>query len=251
MRRLILLFACVAPIVFLTLVWRAPWTSLGILVLSHALLLYPTLRPNSQWMGPVFTRFETSRRELWLTIDDGPTDDTPALLDVLRARGVRATFFVKGSLAGRNAHLIRSMVDAGHAIGNHSQTHPSGSFWCLPPRRIREEIDGCSRTLAAIVGSPPALFRAPVGMKNPFVHPALSRSNMHLVGWTIRAFDAVNRDVDAIVRSVEQQVEPGAVIVLHQGRAWSLRAIDGVIAAAQNAGYDFIVPDAGRLKTNR
>jgi hypothetical protein len=88
-------------------------------------------------------------------------------------------------------------------------------------------------------------------MKNPFVHPALSHSAMHLVGWSVRAYDAVNSDVDAIVRSVEKQLAPGAVVVLHQGRTWSLRAIDGVIAAAQSAGYDFIVPDASRLKTNR
>jgi peptidoglycan/xylan/chitin deacetylase (PgdA/CDA1 family) len=251
LRRLILLFACVAPVVFLCLVWRAPWTSLGILALSHALLLYPTLRPSSQWLGPVITRFETSRRELWLTIDDGPTDDTPALLDILRSRGVRATFFLKGSLASLNEHLVRSIVDGGHTVGNHSQTHPSGSFWCLPRHRILREIDDCNRTLASIVGAPPALFRAPVGMKNPFVHPALSHSAMRLVGWSVRAYDAVNSDVDAIVRSVEKQLAPGAVVVLHQGRTWSLRAIDGVIAAAQSAGYDFIVPDASRLKTNR
>lgn len=251
MRRLILLFACVAPVVFLCLVWRAPWTSLGILALSHALLLYPTLRPSSQWLGPVITRFETSRRELWLTIDDGPTDDTPALLDILRSRGVRATFFLKGSLASLNEHLVRSIVDGGHTVGNHSQTHPSGSFWCLPRHRILREIDDCNRTLASIVGAPPALFRAPVGMKNPFVHPALSHSAMRLVGWSVRAYDAVNSDVDAIVRSVEKQLAPGAVVVLHQGRTWSLRAIDGVIVAAQSTGYDFIVPDASRLKTNR
>ena len=70
--------------------------AIGILALSHALVLWPTLSPNSQWLGPVMTRFETDANEVWLTIDDGPTEDTPALLDALDARGVKATFFVKG-----------------------------------------------------------------------------------------------------------------------------------------------------------
>lgn len=251
MRRLICTLAVAAALFFLVFVWRAPWLSLGVLAISHALLLYPTLRPNVQWFGPVFTVFDTGQRELWLTIDDGPTDDTPQLLDALALRGVRATFFVKGALAERRPELIRAILKHGHTLGNHTQTHPSQTFWCLPPRSIRDEIDGCSDSLERITGVPPRLFRAPVGMKNVFVHPALRRQQMHLVGWSIRAFDAVRSDVEWIVRSVERQLKPGAILVLHQGHAWSLRAIEGVITAAQRNGYAFIVPAADRLKTNR
>lgn len=252
MRRLIWFLAVAAALFFLIFVWRAPWLSLGVLALSHALFLYPTLRPNVQWFGPVLTVFETGERELWLTIDDGPADDTPQLLEILSARGVRATFFAKGELALQRPELVRAILEGGHTLGNHTQTHPSGTFWCLSPRSIRDEIDACSDSLERITGAPPPhLFRAPVGMKNVFVHPALRRRRMHLVGWSIRAFDAVRSDVGWIVRSVERQLRPGAILVLHQGHAWSLRAIDGVITAAQRNGYAFVVPPADRLKTNR
>src|SRR3954454_24781732 len=79
----------------------------GVIALSHALVLWPTLRPNSQWLWPVITAFQSSSREVWLTIDDGPTGDTPALLHALEARNVRATFFVKGSLCAERLDLAR------------------------------------------------------------------------------------------------------------------------------------------------
>ena len=103
MRPLIIGFALCASAgvpVILLIEWPHWWlVAIGVMALSHALVLWPTLRPNSQWLGPVITCFETTSDEVWLTIDDGPTDDTPALLDALDARGVKATFFVKGELA--------------------------------------------------------------------------------------------------------------------------------------------------------
>ncbi len=251
MRRAILTFACAAPVVFLVFVWRWPWPSLGILALSHALLLYPTLRPSSQWLGPVFTAFDAAAKELWLTIDDGPTEDTPALLDLLESRGIRATFFVKGTLAEAAPDLVAEIARHGHQIGNHSQTHPSASFWCLPPGSVRREIEQCDDVLSSILGTAPTLFRAPVGMKNPFVHPVLRKRGMRLIGWSSRGFDAVKSDVAGIVRSIEAGLEPGAIVVLHQGRPWSLEAIEAVIAAARSRGYSFVLPDAVRLKTKR
>ena len=102
MRKLILWFAFFATLLIplVLIVLFPPWwlIAIAVMALSHALLLWPTLRPNSQWLGPVITRFESSSKEVWLTIDDGPTADTPALLDSLDARNVKATFFVKGAL---------------------------------------------------------------------------------------------------------------------------------------------------------
>jgi len=217
------------------------WTVLILAwLLPHWLYLYPTLVPNSQLLGPVFTHFETREQELWLTIDDGPTADTPALLDLLDERGVRATFFVKGKLA--DAAMLQRIIDRGHTIGNHSYSHPSGTFWCLGPRAIEREI---------VQGVESKLFRAPVGMKNPFVHPVLAKRGMRLIGWAVRGFDATRSDVDGVVSRIVPRLEPGAIVVLHQGREWSLGCIERVIAEAQQRGYRFVIPDDGALKTKR
>ena len=235
------------------LLWRwSPLAAIGVLALSHALVLYPTLRPNVQWLGPVVTRFATDRNEVWLTIDDGPADDTPALLELLDRLGAKATFFVKGTLAASHDAFVRELVARGHSVANHSQTHPSATFWCLPPSQARAEIEECNRTLETITGAVPRWFRAPVGMKNPFVHPALARHGMRLIGWTARGYDAVMSDPEQILARMLPHVSPGAILVLHQGREHSLRAIERVVGALRERGYAFVIPDDAALRnTNR
>jgi peptidoglycan/xylan/chitin deacetylase (PgdA/CDA1 family) len=251
MRPLILAFACVAPVI-LVLLWPHSWVAaIGVLALSHALVLWPTLRPNSQWLGPVITRFDSASNEVWLTIDDGPTDDTQALLDALDDRGVKATFFVKGSLASQRPHLIRLMLARGHAVANHSQTHPSGSFWCLLHSAIASQVDECSAALQTITGERPSLFRAPVGMKNPFVHPILTSRGLTLVGWSVRGFDSFGDDVERVVRRIVPRVGAGSIIVMHQGRALSVACVSRVIDELRGRGYSFVIPTAERLKTKR
>ena len=251
MRALILGFACIAPVILLVL-WPYSWlAAIGVLALSHALVLWPTLRPNSQWLGPVITSFDSAANEVWLTIDDGPADDTQALLDALDERGVKATFFVKGSLAAQRPDLVRLMLARGHTVGNHSQTHPSGTFWCLPPSSIASQIDECGAVLETITSQRPTLFRAPVGMKNPFVHPILARRGLTLIGWSVRGFDAFGGNVERVVQRIVPRVKAGSIIVMHQGREFSVACISRVIDELRGRGYSFVIPAAERLKTKR
>src|SRR5205085_7875109 len=112
MRRFLLGFAALAPLTLLV-DWHL---GIAVIVLSHLLIVYATLVPNCQWLGPVITCFETERKEVWLTIDDGPAPDTDAIKELLARHGAQATFFEIGV--------------------NHSMTHPAGTFWCLGPRRL-------------------------------------------------------------------------------------------------------------------
>jgi peptidoglycan/xylan/chitin deacetylase (PgdA/CDA1 family) len=193
------------------------------------------LVPNNEWLGPVVSRFQTDKREVWLTIDDGPTDDTHELLDLLESRGVRATFFVKGKLAKRE--LIDAIAARGHTIGNHSQNHPSATFWCASRETTAREIDECAAALP-----PTGLFRAPVGHKNRHLHSLLAERGMKLIGFSARAYDAVIRDPAKIANAIARKLEPGAIIVLHQGRAWSIDSIARTIDAIRERGYSFVIP---------
>ena len=244
MRNLIVGFAWLAPFAAIVVWQQSPAAAIGVVALSHALLLFPTLRANNQWLGPVVTRFETQDREVWLTIDDGPGDDTPALLDLLAKTNTKVTFFLKGSRTTPAA--LGAIKRAGHTIGNHSWSHPSGSFWCLPAPSIAHEIDACNEVLGQ-----QRYFRAPVGMKNPAVHPALRARDMRLIGWTARGFDSVRADPDRVAARIVPRVNPGAIVVMHQGRPHSLASIERVIHDLHAAGYAFVIPDEARLKTNR
>lgn len=193
------------------------------------------LVPNNEWLGPVVSRFETNEKQVWLTIDDGPTSDTHALLDLLDARDVHATFFLKGKLATPN--LIAAIVARGHTIGNHSHTHPSATFWCSSRETTAREIDECAAQIP-----PTSLFRAPVGHKNRHLHALLAERQMRLIGFSARAYDAVIRDPRRIASAISERIEPGAIIVLHQGRPWSLDAIAQTIDAIRERGYSFVIP---------
>lgn len=233
----------------LVFLWAtAPVIGIGLVVLSHLLVLYPVLRPNSQWLGPVMTRFETGRREVWLTIDDGPTAETPAVLDLLDRHRARATFFVKGALAAAHPGVIREIVERGHTVANHSQTHPGPTFWCALPSTVAREIDACSEQIRAATGERPRWFRAPVGHKNPAVHPALERRGMRLIGWTARGYDSIVSDPQAVLTRIVPDLAPGATVLLHEGRPHTLHVLEHVIGAIRERGYDCVVPEDAQLR---
>src|SRR5881394_3845130 len=181
-RRAILSFVFVAPFLGFLLVRVNLVLALTPIFLSHLLLLYPTLVANCQWFGPVLCSFETNEPEIWLTIDDGPSPvHTIALLDVLARFEARATFFLIGNHAEHYPHLVTEILARGHEIANHTYTHPSGSFWFAGPGRIAAEIDRCAELLRTAPDRPARFFRAPVGLKNLFVHSELDRRGLALI----------------------------------------------------------------------
>src|SRR3954464_3383715 len=204
-------FAFVAPFLTLCLAESHLFIALAPLVVSHGLFLYATLVPNCQWLGPVIRSFATTEPETWLTIDDGPSPaHTIPILDLLDKSGARATFFVIGKHAEKYPHLITEVLARGHAIANHTHTHPSGSFWAAGPKRTSAEIDQCAEHLRTAKDRPARLFRAPAGLRNLFLHPELARRGLVLVGWSIRGLDTVRRDAAQVAAKIVRGVRPGA-----------------------------------------
>lgn len=200
--------------------WRWGWTiGLPLLLLSHAFALWGVLWPYSRLYGPVLNRLPGTAPRVWLTIDDGPSDDTSALLDLLDAHDAKATFFLVAQRAAQRPELVREIVRRGHDIGNHSDSHPQAWFWALGPHAMRREITEAQQTLAALAGRPPRWFRAVVGMSNPFVHAPLRDLALARVAWSVRGFDGVGRPADAVVARIEKNLRPGAIILLHEGGA--------------------------------
>ena len=240
-RRVILGFAVFAAIFFLAAVWSQPWLALAVLFASHLLLLFPTLVANCQWWGPVVRRFETSRREIWLTIDDGPNAQTSAVLDLLARFEAKATFFVIGERVQEFPEALEKIRAAGHEIANHTFTHPGGSFWAFPPSWIAAEID------RAPIAS--TFFRAPAGLKNWFLHPLLEKRGMRLIGWTVRGLDTVSRDSSAVAKRIRRKLKPGAIVLLHEGeRDFYRRCLEETLFSLTNEGYRCVLPTPEQLR---
>jgi peptidoglycan/xylan/chitin deacetylase (PgdA/CDA1 family) len=226
--------------------WRLGWrVGLPLLLLSHLVFVWGTLRPDSALFGPVLSRLPTREPVVWLTIDDGPSDDTQAILDALDARGAKATFFVVASRARARPELVREIVRRGHGLGNHSDSHPSAWFWALGPRRMAREIADAQSALRDITGQSPRWFRAVVGMANPFVAAPLARLGLARVAWSARGYDAVDGDVARVVARIERGLAPGAIVLLHEGAAHG-RNVDTIAALLDRLdarGLRTVLPD--------
>ncbi|MEP6956732.1 MAG: polysaccharide deacetylase family protein [Chthoniobacterales bacterium] len=258
MKMRFLLLACVmlAPFVSLALLGGNLLVALAPLFVSQMLMLYATLAPNSQWWGPVATSFATKEREVWLTLDDGPWPaHTGQLLDILEHYEARATFFLIGANAEKHPHLVTEILARGHALANHTHTHPVATFWCAGPGRIAREIDRCAETLRSLPERPAQFFRAPVGMKNPFVHPALARRGLALIGWTVRGLDTAIRDPVRVAERIARGVRPGAIVLLHEGRhpesdpMFSPRCLELTLQRLAALEYRCVIPRLEQLES--
>jgi peptidoglycan/xylan/chitin deacetylase (PgdA/CDA1 family) len=203
-----------------------PWT-LGAVVLDHLLLAAAGLWPRSNWLGPNWTRLpaqSAARGEIAITIDDGPDPEvTPRVLEVLAAFEARASFFCIGERVTRYPDLAQEIVRRGHSVENHSQRHRH-SFSLLGPRRMAAEIAQAQACIARVTGESPRFFRAPAGLRNPFLEPILQRLKLQLVSWTRRGFDTVNADADDVYRRLSRSLVDGDILLLHDGHAARARA---------------------------
>src|SRR6185312_12157365 len=198
-----------------------PW-ALGAVIADHALLTAAGLSPRSALLGPNWTRLPqaaASRGEIAITIDDGPDPRiTPRVLDLLEQRGATATFFCIGERVQRYAELTREMVRRGHSVENHSQRHLN-YFSLLGPGRLVAEIERAQDTIAITTGQHPLFFRAPAGLRSPFLDPVLSRLSLRLASWTRRGFDTVNASAGTVLGKLTRGLGAGDILLLHDGHA--------------------------------
>jgi len=235
-----------AHLVVVTAWWQLGWRcGLPLLVVVHLGFLCGALRPRSAMYGPVLSHMPIDDRRVWLTIDDGPSDDTRTLLDLLDAHGAKATFFLVGERAAARPDLVREIAARGHGVGNHSQGHPQARFWALGPARMRREIVQCQDTLRAITGVAPRWFRAVVGHANPFVSAPLRDCGLARVAWDARAYDAVRSDPAAVVARLERELSPGAIVLLHEGarHGRNVEMIALLLQRMQALGYATVLPE--------
>jgi len=198
-----------------------PWV-LGALVADHAALTAASLVPRSRLLGPNWTRLPAAaaaRRQVAITIDDGPDPRvTPRVLALLEERHAHATFFCIGERVRAHAELAREITRRGHAIENHSHRH-AHYFSLLGPRGMTVDIERAQDTIGIVTGQRPVFFRAPAGLRNPFLDPVLSRLGLRLASWTRRGFDTVNASPQGVLGKLTSGLGSGDILLLHDGHA--------------------------------
>ncbi len=184
-----------------------------------------------------------------LTFDDGPDSEwTPAILDILKERGVKAAFFVVGSEADRNPDLIRRMVEEGHEVGNHSFTHPNLAK--APDPLVRLELNANQRLVESLVGKSITLFRPPYNADSQPanmeelvpIEVAQSLGYMTVLE-SIDPRDWDRADAGKILQRAKDARAEGHIILLHDGggdRSATVEALPAIIDYLQERGDEIV-----------
>lgn len=200
---------------------RWPWL-LALLVANHAALTAAGLWPRCRLLGPNILRLPeaaANRGEVAITIDDGPDPEiTPQVLEILARHRAQASFFCIGTRAEAHPALVAEIVRRGHSVENHSQHHRH-SFSLLGPAGLRREVGAGQRSLGRLAGRAPGYFRAPAGLRNPFLEPVLAAQGVYLASWTRRGFDTREGDAGRVLARLLDGLAAGDILLLHDGHA--------------------------------
>ncbi len=205
------------------LAWPGGWPwFLAALVLCHTALGSAGMRPSSQLLGPNLVRLPAAaerRGEIALTFDDGPDPDvTPKVLDILERYGAKASFFCIGENAAAHPDIVRDILRRGHGVENHTMHH-SNLFGFFGPTALRRDIGMLQSLLGKLAGRPPVFFRAPMGIRNPFLDPVVTGLGLKYVSWTRRGFDTTNRGPANVLARLTCGLAAGDIILLHDRKS--------------------------------
>jgi peptidoglycan/xylan/chitin deacetylase (PgdA/CDA1 family) len=202
--------------------------------------------PNSYLFGRPITKV-AGDRTVALTFDDGPNPDaTPRILEALKARDVKATFFILGRHADAWPELVKRVADEGHVVGNHGWHHRK--LHVRPPGYVRRDLTMGTESITRASGVRPRLFRAPHGFRSPWVSPIASSLGQRTVGWSRGVWDSDKPGVDHIVRRTVDGTKPGRIMLLHDGdgydmhgdRSQTAAAIPRIVDELLEQGYRFV-----------
>lgn len=191
--------------------------------------------------APLWIR-SVGHRQVMLTFDDGPfTTLTGELLDVLREKKVKATFFLLGRDVKKFPDTVKKIADAGHVIGNHSYSHRK--LKGMEYDEILEELKSCNDVLEEITGQRPRFMRPPHGAFDANVLRACKAENLTIVYWKNNPGDYEGDSAEVLRDNIITARANGDIILLHLGLQNTIDALPDVIDFYRKSGFTFITAE--------
>lgn len=216
----------------------------GATCVAAGVMAYGVRGRSARLFGPSVWRGRGDRPSMALSFDDGPSESTLPLLDLLDRHRMRATFFQCGLNVERLPEIAREVAARGHEIGNHSHTHPR--FYLRSGRFLYDELARAQSAISETTGIEPRLFRAPRGVRWPGLGQAQSRLGLLGVMWTVAGRDWA-LPAEGIAGRLIRGARNGAILCLHDGREVRprpdvgpmLEALGRVIPVLEARGFRF------------
>lgn len=188
----------------------------------------------------IYVLSDDNEKKICLTFDDGiHSDNTIKALDILKAKNVKAIFFLIGKNILHNEHILHRMYKEGHTIGNHTFSH-SHFIDLMPAYKIADEINRTNELIEKNISVKTTLFRPPYGVTNPMMAKAIRVCNMKSVGWNIRSLDTVAKDKTILLEKLKSLTKPNAIVLLHDRCDITISVLTEYIDYCISEGYTFV-----------
>jgi peptidoglycan-N-acetylglucosamine deacetylase len=175
-----------------------------------------------------------------ITFDDGPSAQlTPKLLDMLKQRGIKATFFVVGKNVEEYPDIVSRMASEGHEVANHSWSHPA--LTKLSAESFRKQMESTNEAIAKATGKRPTLMRPPYGATSGILNKRLTEQfGLKVILWSVDPLDWRYRNSNRVYNVIVQNTRPGAIILAHDIHATTVAAMPATLDALLAKGYKFV-----------
>lgn len=181
---------------------------------------------------------KTSKKEIALTFDDGPTIYTEQVLDLLADHRIKATFFCIGTQIEKNPQIFKRIIADGHTIGNHTYSHPK-QLGFYNTEKVHNEIKKCDEIIQEYGGIKTTFYRPPFGVTNPNIARAIKLSGKKMVGWSVRSLDTVIKEESKLLSRITKRIQPGSILLLHDTSSKSINVLRELLVILEQQEYTF------------
>jgi len=187
-----------------------------------------------------YNSVNTTEKAVAMTFDDGPhATNTPRLLDMLKQRNAKATFFIVGQCAQEYPAIMKRIVDEGHEIANHSWSHPA--FAKMSESAVRSQIDRTQDIIRQTTGVTATLLRPPYGSIASSQRNWITNDmGLKIIMWSVDPLDWKNRNASMVQSRIVSQAAPGAIILAHDIHKTTVDAMPETLNALAAKGYKLV-----------
>ena len=232
-------------ILILVWIWADKYLSIGAPSYGWLLLIYVSVL----FCGSYFIQMgfflksicsvKTNEKWIALSFDDGPSEYTSLVLDILKENKAEATFFCIGKQISENEELLKRMIREGHIIGNHSFSHHP-LFDLFSSRKMLNDMNEMNQLVKDITGFTPRFFRPPYGVTNPNLKKAVMLGGFISIGWSIRSYDTIIKNQGRLLTKILSAIKPGAILLLHDTSETTVAILPELLNTIRNKGFQIV-----------